>query len=242
MINNKRVLIGEGRVAKVYLEDGFAYKCFQSTYPVDWINYEVKVQNEIVNKTNLPVISYEYNEGLNEIKMPYICGKELTQRILVDKYKNGLDDLIALQKQIYEYEDLDLPHAHDVFFNRIENAKLDQKTKHMGLDALASIERKNTLCHLDFHFSNIMFDGSKYVIIDWVNAKLGNPILDIARSYVILRQYAFRLSDQYLKRMAQDLNLEVSLFDKPIKLMAILRMLELQDNELDQRLKELIYT
>jgi len=244
-INQKeqgRVLVGEGRVAKVYLQDGFAYKCFQSTHPIDWIKYEVKIQNEIVNKTKLPVIAYEYKEGSYEIKMPYICGKELTQRIIIDKYKHGLEDLITLQKQIFAYENLDLPHAHDVFLKTIENSRLDQKTKQIGLDALSSIERKNTLCHFDFHFSNIMFDGNKYYVIDWVNAKLGNPILDIARSYVILRQYAFRLSDQYFKAIARDLNIALSLFEKPIKLMAILRMLEMHDEKPDQRLIELIYS
>jgi tRNA A-37 threonylcarbamoyl transferase component Bud32 len=238
--NVKRELIGEGRIAKVYLEDGYAYKCFKQTHPIDWITYEVNIQNEVAKKTKLPVLSYTFTDNPYEIKMPYINGIELTDRMRKHKYKSGVEDLIDLQKQVFAYENLNLPHAHDVFKHTLETAHLDEKLRHIGLEALASIERKNVLCHLDFHFSNIMFDGKKYFIIDWVNAKLGNSVLDIARTYVILVQYAYRLSGKYLKMIAKDLKMSLDSFEKPIKLMAILRMLEMSDEETSQRLLDLI--
>src|SRR5690554_1929081 len=242
-INNKqRILIGEGKVAKVYLQERFAYKCFQPSYPVDWIAYEVNIQHEIVSKTKLPVLTYAYVEQSHEIKMPYIRGVELTHLIQKEKYKNGLEDLITLQKQVYQYEGLQLPQAHDVFLETLMKSNLDDQTKRIGVTALESIDRKNTLCHFDFHFSNIMFDRTNYYIIDWVNAKLGNPILDIARTYVIMRQYAFRISDKYLKTIAKELNIERIAFNQAIKVMAILRILEIHEEPSKQRLLDLIYT
>jgi tRNA A-37 threonylcarbamoyl transferase component Bud32 len=239
--NNERVLIGEGRVAKVYLQNGFAYKCFQQTYPINWIAYEVSIQKEIASKTKLPVLTYEYIDQSYEIKMPYIKGVELTDRMQKEKYKYGLEDLIALQKQVYHYENLQLPHAHDVFLDTLMKSNVDDLTKNIGVVALETIERKNTLCHFDFHFSNIMYDRLNYFIIDWVNAKLGNPILDIARTYVLLRQYAFRISNKYLKSIAKDLSIELASFKNAIKLMAVLRMIEMHKESPDQRLLDLIY-
>ena len=240
--NDKGILIGEGRVAKVYLKDGYAYKCFQPSHPLEWINYEVNIQNEVATKTKLPVVSYDYIEGSYDIKMPYIQGVELTYRIQKEKYKHGLEDLIFLQKQIYNYNNLSLPNAHDVFLDTLEKANIDKDMKNIGLYALKSIERKDVLCHFDFHFSNIMFDGENYFIIDWVNAKLANPILDIARTYVILRQYVYRMSDKYLRLIAKELNIPITSFEHPIKLMAILRIIEMQEEVPNQRLLDLIYS
>lgn len=48
-----------------------------------------------------------------------------------------------------------------------------------------------------------MYAHSEYYIIDWINAKLGNPVLDIARTYVVLKQYAQRQANKYLKMIVQ---------------------------------------
>ena len=84
-----QVLIGQGKVSKVYLIEGAAYKYFPTSYPLSWIKYEVTIQNEIVSKTKLPILSYDYVNNSREIKMPYIKGVNLTYRIRVEKYKTG---------------------------------------------------------------------------------------------------------------------------------------------------------
>ena len=48
-----------------------------------------------------------------------------------------------------------------------------------------------------------MYDHSEDSIIDWVNTKLGNPVLDIARTYIILKQYAQRMANKYLKLISK---------------------------------------
>lgn len=241
MNNNQKVLIGQGKVSKVYLIEGAAYKCFPASYPLSWIKYEVKIQNEIVSKTKLPILSYEYVNNSREIKMPYIKGVDLTYRVRVEKYKTGLEDLIGLQKQVYEYQNIDLLQAHDVFFETLNKSNLDDSIKKIGIDALNEVDIKNNLCHFDLHFSNIMYDHNNYLIIDWANAKLGNPILDIARTYVILRQYAFRLSDKYLKMISKELDIKLIAFAQAIKAMAVLRLIEMSDDEPKQRILDLIY-
>ena len=60
--------------------------------------------------------------------MPYIKGVDLTYRIR-EKYKTGLEDLIGLQKQVYEYQNLNLLQAHDVFFETLNKSNLDESIK-----------------------------------------------------------------------------------------------------------------
>jgi aminoglycoside phosphotransferase (APT) family kinase protein len=48
--------------------------------------------------------------------------------------------------------------------------------------------RGDRLIHLDFHPANIIVaDGRIAALIDWTNARAGDPRFDIARTYVIIR-------------------------------------------------------
>ncbi len=48
--------------------------------------------------------------------------------------------------------------------------------------------RKNRLLHLDYHPLNVMADGGKISgVLDWANARAGDPRADFARTYAILR-------------------------------------------------------
>jgi len=228
----ERTIIGEGKTAKVYLENGFAYKVFNENHPIDWIEYEVHIQNEIEQHTKLPVLSYTLNKSEREIRMPYIKGIELTERILKEKYKNGLEDLITLQLSVYKYQNLNLPNGHLVFLKHFQHSKIPDEYRNIGIEYLNAIPYQPTLCHFDMHFSNILYDGN-YTIIDWVNAKLANPILDVARSFVILRQYAYRLSSKYLRIMMKKMDFSEIEMNKAIVVMAILRIIEVEQSEID---------
>ena len=52
-----------------------------------------------------------------------------------------------------------------------------------GLAALGSGDR---LLHLDLHPDNVMLSRSGPVVIDWTNAGVGDPTVDVALSWVIL--------------------------------------------------------
>ena len=89
---------------------------------------------------------------------------------------------------------------------------------------LASIEKGHQLCHFDLHFENILYDKENHFIIDRTNAKEAKPVLDVARSYVILRQYAYRMSQTYLRKVKGLYNpLEL---EKAIYVMAFDRFVE----------------
>jgi aminoglycoside phosphotransferase (APT) family kinase protein len=48
--------------------------------------------------------------------------------------------------------------------------------------------RKAALLHLDYHSLNVMVQGNQISgVLDWANAKAGDPRADFARTYTILR-------------------------------------------------------
>ncbi|MFL2095292.1 aminoglycoside phosphotransferase family protein [Marinilactibacillus psychrotolerans] len=222
----KRKLVGKGAVSNIYLDNGFAYKVYSEEYPLDWIEYEVNIQREVIQKTKLRVPNVEFLKNNREIKMDYIDGYTLGERMRKEKYKASLDDLVAIQLSIHQYSHLNLPQSHEVFQKQLEESDLDESLKNKALKILQQIQIKQNLCHFDFHFLNIMYDHKDYYIIDWVNAKLGNPTMDIARTYVILKQYAQRLANRYLKLIVEKENFNIDEIRLAIPLMATLRLLE----------------
>lgn len=223
--NSERKLIGEGKMAKVYLWNGFAYKCFQKGYPEEWIQYELKIQ-KIINQTELPTVKYHESEIPGSIKMDYIEGITLADRIRHKKYKDGLEDLFTQFLSIHKIRELDLPRLNPYLIREINGFKIDSALKELALSCISDIPDSSALCHLDYHFLNIMYAPDGYHIIDWISAKLGNPIYDFARTYIILYEYANRLSGQYLKMGKERCKFKPEELKKAIFVMTMHRLTE----------------
>jgi aminoglycoside phosphotransferase (APT) family kinase protein len=61
----------------------------------------------------------------------------------------------------------------------------DGETKNTLLKHLFSLPQDTKLLHGDFHPDNIMLTANGPVIIDWIDATLGHPLADVARTFVI---------------------------------------------------------
>lgn len=237
---NPMKIIGKGKISTVFSDGVFAYKTYPKDFLTTWIEYEYAIHQTIYNQTQLPLIKYDYIKEERLIKMDLIHGITLVDRMRKQKYKKGLEDLVQLQLTIYDYEDLPLPNAFEVFRNQIHMASLPSTFKEKALESLNQLEIKKTLCHLDFHPENILFDGEKYILIDWTNAKVGNPLMDVARTYIILQQYAFRLSNKYLKIICKSMRIRPEEVKKAIPLMAFLRLLEQDARPFKEELESMI--
>ncbi len=190
--------IGEGKTAIIYSDGKFAYKKFKASYKGNE-QYEMRVQNEVFNHTKLPVLKYELENDM--LKMPFINGVEFAERMLVERYRAWLVDFIDLQTSIYQYKDLNLPDSFKVYKNQIEETDIDDTLKKNALDALVRVPYMQSLCHFDFHPLNIMYEDDIYYIMDWTNAKLSNPVMDIASTYIIFRLYIKRQANKYLREI-----------------------------------------
>lgn len=219
-------VIGRGKIATIYTDGTYAFKTYPESFPTAWIHYEYQTHQAVFEHTDLPLIRYKYLDGQRQIQMDYIQGKTLADRMRKDKYKQGLEDFVQLQILIFKHSVPTLNDAFKVFESQIKQAHLNPELQEKALQSLNKIEFKQQLCHLDFHLENILFDGQKYIIIDWVNAKQGNPVMDIARSYIIFKQYAQRLANKYLRLICNAMSIEKADVYKAIPLMAFLRLLE----------------
>jgi hypothetical protein len=63
----------------------------------------------------------------------------------------------------------------------------DEKKKSILLSHLSSLPQDNKLLHGDFHPGNIMLTPTGPVIIDWMDAVVGHPLADVARTFIIAR-------------------------------------------------------
>ena len=230
--------IGEGKTAEIYSDGRHAYKKLRSQYDIGYINYEVKIQNEIYNKTDLNVCHYEIEDDM--IKMPLIGGVEFADLIRIEKYKKWLDDFTDLQCETYTYKDLDLPDAYKVFKDQIESSNLDHIYKLKALESLGKIDKTYHLCHLDFHPLNIKYDQNEYYILDWTNAKLANPAMDIASTYIIFKLYLKRQANKYLNIMVKKTGYQKKDIKDAIPLMAFVKLRKNDVLEHEQLLKDLI--
>lgn len=66
---------------------------------------------------------------------------------------------------------------------------LTQEEKQFIYKVLDKLPTKNSICHGDPNPGNFLIRDGKPVIIDWMNATIGNPAADIAE-YIILMKYA----------------------------------------------------
>lgn len=232
------IKIGEGKTATVYSDGTYAYKKYHDHYDKNNIHYEVNVQNEIHNKTNLPVASYEIVDDY--IKMTLLDGTLFAKRIQVEKYEHWLEDFTDLQCQTYQYENLELGDACDIYTSQIKASTLDEQLKSNALSSIDKIHRTKHLCHFDFHPLNIIYQNNQYYILDWTNSKLGNPVMDIASTYIIFREYLSRQSNKYLNMMIKKTGFKKSDILDAIPVMAFIKLRENDIPEHEQLLIDLV--
>lgn len=238
IFHTEKTLIGQGKMAKVYLWNGFAYKCFDDYYPNDWIDYEIRIQNTI-NKTGLPTVNYYDSEISHSIKMDFIDGTTLGERIRHEKYRGGLEDLLLLFSQIHKIKDIDLPSLNPFLTREINKLNVDDSMKKLATGYICDIKDENTLCHLDYHFLNLIYSHDRYYIIDWINSKIGNPIYDYARTYVILYEFANRFSKKYLNTIREQNKFNQLDFKKAIYVMALHRLSEYDSEKVKKLISEI---
>ena len=158
--------------------------------------------------------------------MELIDGITLGDRMKKEKYKSGVQDLIGLQKMIHTVTDVDLPTFKECAFDHLNSVSIEPQQKKRAEQILEEIPETKNLLHLDFHFLNIMYADEKYYIIDWINARLGNPIFDYARSFVVMNEFAYRLSRKYRTLILKDREIDSEDFNRAVYVAALLRLKE----------------
>jgi len=197
-------IVGRGATAAIYRDGGTAIKLYVNAPPREAENEALR-QN-FAYDAGLPVPAVfgvrKIDEHTEALEMAYIDGQPLIRpKMDKDARRNALNTLVTLQCSVHQVNAEELPKLTDALAWKIERTPhLDRENKNKLLVQLNRLDDgSKSLCHGDFHAYNILFDGSKHWIIDWVNAAAGNPLADACRTYLLFTQYMFRSAGIYLK-------------------------------------------
>jgi thiamine kinase-like enzyme len=96
------------------------------------------------------------------------------------------------------------------------------------------------LCHGDFHPINVLGEVSRPVVIDWPDARRGDPAADVCRSYLLLRLHAADIAEPYLDAYCRISNVTWEKVLNWLPWVAAARLAEDIPDECD-RLREMAY-
>jgi uncharacterized protein (TIGR02172 family) len=95
--------------------------------------------------------------------------------------------MATLQRKIHASTGQRLPSLKQRLMQHlVDGVDLPASTRQWLLSTLSGLPDEGRLCHGDLHPGNVLVDGPGLVAIDWLDAAAGHPVLDVARSYVLL--------------------------------------------------------
>ena len=179
------------RVDKVVTRDkNTVLKIFGPSYKVS------AILNEAMNEaraaeTGLPVAKVIEVLKLRDhwcIRREWVEGKTLADVMTSDK-KNlmkYLREFVAIQCEIFSKTSERMGNLADKLDKQISASPLPKETRYDLHMKLQSFARGKALCHGDFNPTNVIITPEgEWRVIDWSHVRLGDPLADVARTYLL---------------------------------------------------------
>ena len=179
------------RPGKLIVRDGATVlKIFGPEYKVS------DILNEAMNEaraaeTGLPVPKVLEVMKLREhwcIRREFVAGCTLADAMERDRRNVGkyLEQFVAIQCEIFKKTCPRMGNLSDKLDRQISASPLPREVRYDLHVRLQGLPRGKSLCHGDFNPSNVII-GAKGVwrVIDWAHVRLGDPLADVARSYLL---------------------------------------------------------
>jgi Ser/Thr protein kinase RdoA (MazF antagonist) len=192
MTNPERILIARGGTSEVLAwQDGQVLKLFYDWLPVSSIEREVHAAR-VVSASDLPtpkLLGELTLDGRRGLIFERVTGRSMlnflgTHPWLCVHYARQFADMHA---RIHRQNGGGLPSLKEELEQTIRQMEgLSENLKAKALDRLEKLPDGGMLCHLDFHPDQVMLTASGPVVIDWMNAKAGDPAADIAYTLIML--------------------------------------------------------
>ncbi|AGB02842.1 aminoglycoside phosphotransferase family protein [Methanoregula formicica] len=198
-------LIGLGQSAAVYARNGIAAKVYRENQP----HYQPFMEAfyiALVGEMNIPVPKiYAVESFLNQtaIVMDQVKGKSLYDIAIEDpsRIEETLDTVVEMQIGMHKVQIGVFRSLKNVLGANIAvspGLTPDEKDRLNAM--LAKLPDGLAICHGDFHGGNILFDGEKYIIIDWAEVACGAPAGDACRTYMDYYMGNREIAEAYLKK------------------------------------------
>ena len=182
-----------GRTAEIYRwRPGQVLKLFRIWFPPEVAEWEASIVRA-VHAAGLPVPAVgEILEIGDRVGLTYehVEGVSMTRAMLARpwasfRFARRLAELHAL---IHDCTTSEVPAQREQLEDRIEAAPaLPSELRSAALGVLARLPDGNRLCHGDFGPDNVLITAAGPVVIDWLDATVGNPLADVARTSLLLK-------------------------------------------------------
>ena len=184
--------IARGRTAEVYAwDDGWVIKLFHPWVSYEAVSCEANLAR-IAHAAGLPTPAvgelFKINDRVG-LAMERVRGASMLQAIKGQPWKTRVYArmLAELHVEMHTRSVTEMPSQRERLISKIRHAKpLPEELRPLLLDALDRLPDGNKLCHGDFHPDNIMLTEKGPVIIDWIDASVGSPAADVARSVILM--------------------------------------------------------
>jgi len=185
-----------------------------------------------VGETKLKVPKlYEVTQinGKWAIVWDYVEGTSLDR--LMEKNKNKMQEylerFVDIQIDMYSYSASWLPLLAEKMERKIKSSsEIDATCRYELLGRLAGMPKNTKLCHGDFNPSNVVItDKDEVYIIDWSHASQGEPLADVAHTYLLFWLSGnIGLADKYLALFCKKSDTPKQLVQKWLSIVAASRL------------------
>lgn len=184
--------IGAGRTAVIYeYGQDKIVKLFKVGFPSAAVQQEYQI-GKLVSSMAVPapqVGSLVKLDGQEGIVYQKISGFTLLEQLIrsFEKAATYIEKFVQLHVKIHSLQSSCLPDGRQKLVDKIASQKLLQDSIKEQLQAgLSDFPAVNSLCHGDYHPDNIILHNGQLIVIDWVDAYYGYPLLDVARTYLLI--------------------------------------------------------
>lgn len=188
--------IGEGRTAEIYAwGDNQVLKLFRAETPQETVDYEARIA-QIVTEAGIQAPAFggivEVN-GRRGILYEYIRGASMLKQMQNQPWYifRFARQFAAVHAAVHQGSAPELPSQRERIERRILQApRLRNEVKRRLLKRLETLPDGDSICHGDFHPDNVLLSPHGPAVIDWTDARRGNPTADLARTTLLLTQSA----------------------------------------------------
>lgn len=189
-------VIGRGRTAEIIAwEDDRVLKLFYADRSYESIQYEYKVSQVVFTSDVASPRPYEMIEleGRHGIVYERVYGDSMLSVLGSRPWTLFAQAslLAELHAAMHGHETNRLPSQRNLLERQLrEVARFFPDIAQAALKVLDQLPDDNKVCHGDLHPDNVILSPRGAVIIDWMNAVMGNPYADVARTLLLGRKAA----------------------------------------------------
>lgn len=179
------------------------------------------ILNEAMNEaraaeTGLPVAKVLEVLKLRDhwcIRREWVEGETLADVMLKDKKNMAkyLNQFVAIQCEIFSKTSERMGNLNDKLDKLISASPLPKETRYDLHVKLQAMPRGKALCHGDFNPTNVIITPKgDWRVIDWSHVRLGDPLADVAHTYLLLWLSGYVAgAEKYMNYACEALNAKV---------------------------------